>query len=96
MGTGTATGTGTIHISTTIKSLFFSMASGGAWIPGTIPTTLMTIIHMMTMAIIRTTTVMVIPMTTLLIPTITIATPRTTMMTSRVMLIQVSPREIQP
>ena len=45
MGTGTATGTGIIHISTTIRSLSSSMASGGAWIPGSIRTTLMTIIH---------------------------------------------------
>ena len=45
MGTGTATGTGIIHISTTIKSLFSSTASGGAWIPGSIRTTPMTIIQ---------------------------------------------------
>ena len=62
MGTGTATGTGIIHISTTIKSLFLSMASGGAWIPGSIRTMPMTT-HTMTTAIIRTTTVMVIPIT---------------------------------
>ena len=88
MGTGTATGTGIIHIFTTIKSLFFSMAFGGAWIPGSIRTTPMIIIHTMTTTIIRTTMVMVIPLTTLLIPTITITIPRTTMMTSRVMLNQ--------
>ena len=75
MRTGTTTGTGTIHISTTIKSLFFSMAFGGAWIPGSIQTTPMIIIHTMTTSIIRTTTVTVIRMTTLLIPTITITTP---------------------
>jgi len=47
METGTATGTGTIHISTTIRSLSSSMAFGGDWIPGSIRTTLMTIIHLM-------------------------------------------------
>ena len=52
MRTGTTTGTGTIHISTTVKSLFFSMAFGGAWIPGSIQTTPMIIIHTMTTAII--------------------------------------------
>src|SRR4029453_5579859 len=93
MRTGIATGTGTIHISTTIKSLFFSMASGGAWIPGSIRTTLMTLIHMMTTAIIRTTTVTVIPMTTPLVtPTITITPPRTTVMISQVIPIQVRPQ----
>jgi hypothetical protein len=96
MGTGTAIGIGTIHISTTIRSLSSSMASGGASIRGSIRTTLMTTIHTVTTAIIRTITVMVIPTTTLLTPTITITTPRTTMMTSRVMLVQVSPRLMQP
>ncbi len=72
------------------------MASGGAWIPGSIRTTLMTIIRLMTTAQIRTIPVMGIPTTTLGTPTITMTTPLTTMMTNRRTLRQVSPQPMLP
>src|SRR4026209_2262339 len=96
METGTATGTDTIHTSTTIRSLSSSMASGGAWIPRSIRTTLLTIIQLMTTAIIPTITVLGIPTTILVTPTITTTTHLTTMMTNRLTLRQVSPQPMQP